>query len=129
MKSSTVTYPESSIGASSMQFSVADARRTYRNPVYDGYFADPFVLRSGGPLRRVRNRLGGRRGGLRSSGVDRPGQLDLGSAGRWSRSTTELGADYWAPEVVEADGRFWMYYSVGHGDAGHHLRVAVADHP
>src|ERR671913_19224 len=28
-----------------MQFSVATARRTYRNPVYDGYFADPFVLR------------------------------------------------------------------------------------
>ena len=29
--------------------------------------------------------------------------------------------------MAQADGRFWMYYSVGHGDAGHHLRVAVAD--
>ena len=44
-------------------------------------------------------------------------------------AAAELGTDYWAPEVVEADGRFWLYYSVGHGDAGHHLRVAVADHP
>jgi GH43 family beta-xylosidase len=41
----------------------------------------------------------------------------------------ELGTDCWAPEVVEAGGRFWLYYSVGHDDAGHHLRVAVADHP
>ncbi len=42
---------------------------------------------------------------------------------------TELGADYWAPEVVEADGRFWLYYSVGHGDHRHQLRVAVATPP
>ena len=39
----------------------------------------------------------------------------------------EHGTDYWAPEVVQSDGRFWMYYSVGHGHAGHHLRVASAD--
>jgi len=40
-----------------------------------------------------------------------------------------LGTDCWAPEVVEADGRFWLYYSVGFDDAEHHLRVAVANHP
>jgi beta-xylosidase len=41
----------------------------------------------------------------------------------------EAGTDYWAPEVVHHEGRWYLYYSVGHGDAGHHLRVAVADDP
>ena len=35
--------------------------------------------------------------------------------------------EYWAPEVAFADGRYWMYYSRGIGDAGHQLRVASAD--
>jgi arabinan endo-1,5-alpha-L-arabinosidase len=40
----------------------------------------------------------------------------------------EAGAtDYWAPEVAESDGRFFMYYSAGTGDRGHLLRVAIAD--
>jgi arabinan endo-1,5-alpha-L-arabinosidase len=38
-----------------------------------------------------------------------------------------LGTDYWAPEVAEADGSFWLYYSQGFGDARHHLRVARSD--
>jgi arabinan endo-1,5-alpha-L-arabinosidase len=42
---------------------------------------------------------------------------------------TGLGTDYWAPEMVLADDRCWLYYSVGHGHLGHHLRVAVADSP
>jgi beta-xylosidase len=37
--------------------------------------------------------------------------------------------DYWAPEVAEAGGRWFMYYSVGRADRGHLLRVAVADDP
>jgi beta-xylosidase len=36
---------------------------------------------------------------------------------------------YWAPEVAERDGKFYMYYSAatGEGDEGHRLRVAIAD--
>jgi arabinan endo-1,5-alpha-L-arabinosidase len=41
----------------------------------------------------------------------------------------EWATDYWAPEVAEADGRFFMYYSAGTGDRGHLLRVAVAEAP
>lgn len=54
---------------------------------------------------------------------------------RWSDVTgvlippAGLGDAYWAPEVCERDGSWWMYYSVGHGHAGHSLRVARADHP
>lgn len=41
----------------------------------------------------------------------------------------EAGASYWAPEVCERDGAWWMYYSVGHDDRGHRVRVARADDP
>ena len=41
----------------------------------------------------------------------------------------EAGDSYWAPEVCARDGAWWMYYSVGHGDRGHRLRVARADGP
>lgn len=41
----------------------------------------------------------------------------------------EAGDSYWAPEVCERDGAWWMYYSVGHGDRGHRIRVARADRP
>jgi beta-xylosidase len=45
------------------------------------------------------------------------------------RADPALGSDYWAPEVARADGRWWMYYSVGHDIIGHHIRVAVSDDP
>lgn len=45
------------------------------------------------------------------------------------RLPDEMGDEYWAPEVVEADGAWWLYYSVGRGIEGHHIRVARADHP
>jgi GH43 family beta-xylosidase len=45
--------------------------------------------------------------------------------------TQSSSTDYWAPEVAERDGRFFMYYSAGNsqGDGSHRLRVAIADHP
>lgn len=45
------------------------------------------------------------------------------------RLPPEYGDEYWAPEVAEIDGAWWMYYSVGHGIDGHHVRVARADDP
>ncbi len=106
----------------------ATTERTYTNPVYDGYFADPFVLRVGD--RYVAYGTG--------SAVD--GRFfevlvsdDLATwrrvGGALQPVADELGTDYWAPEVVVDQGRYWMYYSVGFGDQGHHLRVAVADEP
>ncbi|MBP2380369.1 glycoside hydrolase family 43 protein [Brachybacterium sacelli] len=41
----------------------------------------------------------------------------------------EAGDSYWAPEVCEREGAWWMYYSVGHGDRGHLVRVARAATP
>ncbi len=101
----------------------------YRNPVFEGYFADPFVLRTGG--RYVAYGTGAVVDGRAFQVLVSPdlvswtphgGALDL-------LDDPALGTDYWAPEVAERDGQWWMYYSVGHGDVGHHLRVAVADAP
>ena len=106
----------------------ADRVRSYRNPVYDGYFADPFVLRCGD--RYLAYGTGSIIDG-RAFEV-----LESRDLNHWRRVggalqlvAHELGGDYWAPEVVHAENRFWMYYSVGTGDVGHHLRVAVADAP
>lgn len=100
-------------------------------PVYAEYFADPFVL-------RVRD------GSYVAYGTGRPpaaGEavfeaLTSTNLTDWeshgpvlSRLPDDYGDEYWAPEVVEADGAWWLYYSVGHGIVGHHIRVARADHP
>jgi beta-xylosidase len=100
-----------------------------REPVFDGYFADPFLTKfgdayvaygSGDPAIPTRGFQAIRSDDLRrwtSAGIVFEG------------ADPRLGDSYWAPEVVAADGRYWMYYSVGHGIAGHHIRVAVADFP
>lgn len=107
-----------------------DARRfTYSNPVWDGYLADPFVLKHNGEYWAY-------------------GTSDQQKNGRWFPvlHSTDLirweylgGAlepvrhpyawAYWAPEIVHRDGTFYMYYSaaIGTGDESHRLRVATAD--
>jgi beta-xylosidase len=99
---------------------------------FDGYFADPFVLHLPG-------------GGYVAYGTSDPTSSATG-IGRvftalvstnlkdWTsvgpvlnRVGKELGDEYWAPEVVISDGVFWMFYSVGHGITGHHIRVARSD--
>ncbi|HWS49841.1 MAG TPA: glycoside hydrolase family 43 protein [Microbacterium sp.] len=97
-----------------------------RSPVRGEYFADPFVVRMPD-------------GGYAAYGT----QPDAESTERvfevllsddlisWSRGgyalqrlDPDMGDQYWAPEVSWRDGAWWMYYSVGHGIDGHHLRVA-----
>jgi beta-xylosidase len=104
--------------------------RTYQNPVYSAYFADPFVLRhedhyyaygtSGQPLTE------GRAFEVLHS-TDLVNWTSVGGALEPLRD--ENARDYWAPEVAFHDGRFFMYYSAGVGDKGHQLRVAIADRP
>ena len=98
------------------------------NPVYDGYFADPFVLalEDGYVAYGTGAIVDGR-----AFEVLRSGDLE-----RWTRvggALEPLGepwaTDYWAPEVAHVDGTFFMYYSVGTGDRGHRLRVATATAP
>lgn len=104
-------------------------------PVWNGYFADPDVIRT--------------ELGYYAFGTDAPDQPVYRDTGRifpvlYSRDLREwelvAGAlnpvaggealHYWAPEVAEKDGRFYMYYSAG-GEEGEaqRLRVAISDHP
>lgn len=104
------------------------APRTYRNPVYDGYFADPFVLRW--EDRYLAYGTGPQVEGRAFRVLSSPDLVTWTSvSGALVLPPAELGGDYWAPEVVHAEGAWWMYYSVGHGHRGHHLRVARADLP
>ncbi|WP_270886760.1 glycoside hydrolase family 43 protein [Pedococcus sp. 5OH_020] len=98
---------------------------TYANPLYDGYFADPFVMRVGD--RYVAVGTGRVVGGRTFEVLTSPDLVSWTSVGGALETPPGLGTDFWAPEVAQRDGRFYLYYSAGNGDAGHHLRVAVAD--
>jgi arabinan endo-1,5-alpha-L-arabinosidase len=102
--------------------------RTFRNPVRRGSFADPFVLAvDGGYVAYGTGRVVDGRAFevLRSEDLVRWTPV----GGALEPLAAEWATDYWAPEVAAADGRYFMYYSVGTGDRGHLLRVAVADAP
>jgi beta-xylosidase len=45
------------------------------------------------------------------------------------RPDPALGNNYWAPEVAYYQDKFYLYYSVGHEDKQHQLRVAVSEQP
>lgn len=104
--------------------------RTYTNPVYPHYFADPFVLRRGGDYYAY-----GTSGRPHESGRafevlhsrDLMHWTPLGGA--LEPLADENAREYWAPEVAYHDGQFYMYYSAGVGDRGHQLRVALAERP
>lgn len=109
------------------------ATATSPRPVYSEYFADPFVWEHGGEYFAIGT------GEREASGY--PSEMvfpllrskDLLNWRRASRALLRpdpaLGMNFWAPEVAFADGKFWLYYSVGFGDKQHQLRVAMSDTP
>lgn len=101
---------------------------TYTNPVYPGYFADPFVLRVGDDYFAY---------GSGSVIGDRVFEVlhstDLvhwrNAGGALEPLPDPAAQTYWAPEVAQSDDRFFLYYSVGQEDRNHVIRVAAADSP
>jgi arabinan endo-1,5-alpha-L-arabinosidase len=100
-----------------------------RRPVFDGYFADPFLSRVGDEYIAY---------GSCDPHHPRPGFEAIRSSDlrEWTSVGNvfdgvdpSLGSAYWAPEVAFADGEYWMYYSLGEGIAGHHIRVARGASP
>src|SRR4051812_30001221 len=103
----------------------------YQNPVYPHDFADPFFLQTPG--------------GNYANGTAFPGPdgrifpvLQSNDLVHWERLSGALvplenppGVSYWAPEVAEKDGRYYMFYSASTSpsDEHHRLRVAIADQP
>ncbi|MGY2896600.1 glycoside hydrolase family 43 protein [Deinococcus sp. UYEF24] len=100
-----------------------------RPVLHDGYFADPFVLFHGGMYYAYGTGLNGRGGGRAFEVLSSPDLKNWTSHGGALDTYSPADLDYWAPEVAVHGGRFYLYYSAGFGDVGHHLRVAVADHP
>lgn len=108
----------------------------YRNPIWPGYFADPFVLRwrdeyfaygTGEGLARTRDGAPAAFEVLRSR--DLVNWEALGGA--LPVAHENAGNAFWAPEVAAHEGRFYLYYSSAPPakDELHRLRVAVADRP
>jgi GH43 family beta-xylosidase len=107
---------------------------TYTNPVWPGYFADPFVLKwrgeyyaygTGPSVTDERTGKAMQFPILRSRDL-----VNWEPSGGAMESLADSPSAYWAPEVAEWDGRFYLYYSAAAGgDENQRLRVAVADHP
>jgi GH43 family beta-xylosidase len=105
---------------------------TYHNPIYQGYFADPFAFRYEGAYYAI-----GTGPSAFSDDADRAfPMLRSDDLVHWKplpnaldRLDAHFGDDYWAPEIAFAEGKFYLYYSVGHGHQGHHIRVAMSDAP
>ncbi len=111
----------------------ANTVATHRNPVYAGYFADPFVWKHEGSYYAVGT------GELEATGHSVGKVFSILRSSdlfHWQfasnalvRPAAELGTHFWAPEVAYANGQFYLYYSVGFEDKNHHLRVAVSQTP
>ena len=108
-------------------------QRSHANPVYEGYFADPFIWEHRGTYYAIgtgESEASGKVGEAvfpllqsRDFFTWKPAGIAL------NRPDVSLGANFWAPEVAFAEDHFFLYYSVGHGDKNHQLRVAVSDSP
>jgi beta-xylosidase len=106
----------------------------YKNPVYAEYFADPFVWRAAGIYFAIGTGRSEADGSGSESGIFP--LLTSGDLVHWKyigralqAPDASLGNTFWAPEVVEAEGQWWMYYSVGYEDQRHQLRVARSSKP
>ncbi|MBW4574065.1 MAG: glycoside hydrolase family 43 protein [Aphanothece sp. CMT-3BRIN-NPC111] len=115
----------------------ATEARTYTNPVYQGYFADPFVWKHEGVYYAIGTGAKEAEGQVDEIAAKRVFPLlrsddfiTWQNAGRaMVRPDPALGDNFWAPEVAYCNGKFYLYYSVGHEDKDHQLRVAISDEP
>lgn len=108
----------------------------YTNPVWPGYFADPFVLRwrdeyfaYGTAETLERDEQGTPRAFKILRSRDLVHWEPAGAA--LALSEAEGTRAYWAPEVAARDGQFYLYYSSAPAgrDELHRLHVAVASSP
>jgi arabinan endo-1,5-alpha-L-arabinosidase len=98
-------------------------------PLFPGYFADPFVLQVEGTYYAYGTGLNGEAGARAFEVLSSPDLREWTPHGGVLEPYTPAPLDYWAPEVARNGDTFYLYYSAGRGDAGHHLRVATAAHP
>jgi len=111
----------------SLEDVATERTKLIRNPMYDGYLADPHVFRHDGVYYAVGTGPG-------AGGQEFP-MLRSDDFAHWEPIGFALerplveGDCFWAPEIAFHDGTFYMYFSVGQADKGHHLRVASSPNP
>lgn len=114
---------------------------TYQNPL-PIEFGDPYVLKVKGGKYYMYGTGGGAKNGFAAySSADlvnweSTGQVYYaGNSNGWSDSTAAWNGAYWAPEVYEYKGKFYMFYSAQWKDnpnkelENFRIGVAVADNP
>ena len=107
----------------------------YSNPVYDGYFADPAVIQSNGVYWAYGTGHGPEADGRQFPILRSPDLVNWTYVGGALAPLPDEDGHpftaYWAPEVAERDGKFYLYYSAATDgrDETHRLRVAIADRP
>jgi beta-xylosidase len=106
----------------------------FQNPVFAGYFADPFCWFHNGIYYAVGT------GRDENDVCPRTGRavpmLRSRDLHHWERvghvleaAPEEKGGQFWAPEVAYDGHRFYMYYHPNGNGKGFHIRCAVADMP
>ena len=101
-----------------------------RLPLYSGYFADPFVIASSEGFIAFGTTANSGSQGTFISAMSSSDLIDWRNLGSPLVGVPEnLGVDFWAPEVVYSQNFYWMYFSVGSGISGHHIRVAKSETP
>lgn len=118
----------------------AQVNTTYQNPL-SVKFGDPYVLHAKGKYYMYGTGGGARNGFAAYSSTDlvnweNEGQVYYASnVNGWSDSTAAWGGAYWAPEVYDYNGKFYMFYSAQwkHNPnkelENFRIGVAVADSP
>jgi beta-xylosidase len=131
------------MGNSACSFAQSIAKseeKTYKNPLPVS-LADPYVLYVKGDKYYMYGTGGARNGFAAYSSIDlvhwnSEGQVWFANnANGWTDSTAGWDGAYWAPEVYEVKGKFYMFYSAqwkvnpGHEYENFRIGVAVADRP
>ena len=96
-------------------------------PAYPGYFADPFILRVDDGYVAYGGSGAAIQGGDAVEVLESPDLRSWRSRGHaLALADATPGDECWAAEVLHFSNAFWMFYSIGSGISGHHIRVARA---
>jgi len=95
----------------------------YTNPVWDGYLADPQVLKTSKGEYYAYG-TGDEHQGRQFPVLHSKDFVNWKFVGNALETPQPKMEAYWAPEAIERDGKFYLYYA-----GSYKMRVAVADHP